>query len=516
MSGAGALSLAACNVMPLPRICISAFSGGGGKTLLALGLSRAFAAQGIIVQPFKKGPDYIDAAWLSCAAGRPARNLDPFVLPHKRLRALFLHVMAQLQAHAPNEILALVEGNRGLYDGMDTMGTCSTAELARTLDCPVILSVDCTKMTRTTAALVHGVTSFEPGLRFAGAVLNRIGSSRHETSLRRVFEAYTDIPVLGALPRLVKNPLPERHMGIASSGSELSPQAQETMDTLGSLVALHLDLDTVLGAARAAPPLGKDVETVWTAPGHTSLCTASTPKPRIGYVRDAALWFYYEDNLEALERAGAQLVCLSLVGGQSARPAASENEAQHMDVDALYLGGGFPEDWTEALSASPFVRSLAAWADAGMPIYAECGGFMLLTQGIERDGKLWPMGNIFPVIAQFCQRPQGLGYVSGTVCGKNPYFPQGLSLKGHEFHYSRCLWKNSPPPFALRLHKGRGMGTLSPADGKDGSDSVDGLVYRNVWASYTHIFAPAVSCWAPNFVAAAQQFAVTRRKMAHG
>ncbi|WP_303928950.1 AAA family ATPase, partial [Desulfovibrio piger] len=224
---------------PSARICISALSGGGGKTLLSLGLARAFSRQGLAVQPFKKGPDYIDAAWLSLAAGRQASNLDPYFLPPARLRALFRHVMGRGRAR-----LALLEGNRGLFDGMDVRGSCATAELARTLDCPVLLSLDCTKMTRTAAALVAGVRHFEPGLRLAGVVLNQVASARHEGILREAITTYTDVPVLGAIPRLRENPLPERHMGLASlCGDELAPQAQEILEKLADVVRGHVDME---------------------------------------------------------------------------------------------------------------------------------------------------------------------------------------------------------------------------------------------------------------------------------
>ncbi|WP_297671847.1 cobyrinate a,c-diamide synthase [uncultured Desulfovibrio sp.] len=494
----------------MPRLCVSALSGGGGKTLLALGLARAFGARGLAVQPFKKGPDYIDAAWLSLAAGRPASNLDPFMLPPERLRAQFLHVLQRVAAHRAEAVLALLEGNRGLFDGMDAAGSCSTAALARVLECPILLSVDCTKMTRTAAALVRGVLSFEPGLRFAGVVLNQVGSARHERLLRRALETYTDVPVLGALPRLAENPLPERHMGIASAGVGLAPEARTTLDRLGALAAAHVDLDRVLAAAGGAPAL-EAAGPFWPVPDAVPAPDGNAvPRPRIGYVRDSALWFYYEENLEALERAGAELVRLALVGGAQAWPAvrgaAVGGKAALPALDGLYLGGGFPEDCAADLSASPQLRALAAWADAGMPIYAECGGFMLLARGIERDGRLWPMGNVFPVTAQFCGKPQGLGYVHGTVTADNPYFPKGLELKGHEFHYSRCRWQGAPPRHALRLCKGRGMGALPPEEG-NAPAALDGLLHRNVWASYTHIFAPAVPCWAQNFTAAARRFA---------
>ena len=537
----------------MPRLCISALSGGGGKTLLSLGLTHALAAQGHTVKAFKKGPDYIDAAWLAMAAGRPATNLDPYMLAPNQLKALFVHAMCKAQAQTGSrEVLGVIEGNRGLFDGMDVAGSCSTAELARTLACPIVLSVNCTKMTRTTAALVRGMTTFEPGLQFAGVVLNQVGTARHEGLLRKVIEEYTDVRVLGVLPRLKENPLPERHMGIASCGEALSPQARAVLDTLGKFVAEHVNLDDVMAAARAVdygpdclagsasagvPDAAEAAELFWSATAVSPTdSTASEPacaevqdasakapdhtachRPRIAYVRDSALWFYYEENLEALERAGAELVRLEVVAPQAGQwpvPRGSlANGAAGSEIDGLYLGGGFPEDCAAALSVSPHLRDLAAWADAGLPIYAECGGFMLLSQGIERDGRLWPMSGIFPVVAQFCAKPQGLGYVRGTVTADNPFFPQGMEILGHEFHYSRCRWQGPTPTHGMRLRKGQGMGQGgdmgSECDSKGGQgQNIDGLLRQNVWASYTHIFAPATPCWATNFVAAARRFAM--------
>lgn len=531
------------------RICISALSGGGGKTLLSLGLARAFFRQGLAVQPFKKGPDYIDAAWLSLAAGRQASNLDPYFLPPARLRALFRHVMERSGAR-----LALLEGNRGLFDGMDVRGSCATAELARTLDCPVLLSLDCTKMTRTAAALVAGIRNFEPGLRLAGVVLNQVASARHEGILREAITAYTDVPVLGAIPRLRENPLPERHMGLASlCGDDLSPQAQEILEKLADVVRDHVDMERVLAIADDLPALPEEPdfwdEAAWAgegavAPsgaGRSAACHAGTafaagagascegaaptgtlsvtsprattpdstqtgrdegivasrcrtlrpadspePAPRIGYVRDRALWFYYEENLEALRRAGAELVRLSLL-----------DDAPWPELDGLYLGGGFPEDWARELASSPHLARLATLAGEGLPIYAECGGFMVLASALERDGQRWPMSGIFPVETRFCPKPQGLGYVRADVVLPNPYFPQGSVLRGHEFHYSLChepAAVSGRLEHALRLRKGTGMGRDAEGHGRDG------LVSGRVWAAYCHIFAPAVPGWAPRFV----------------
>lgn len=476
------------------RLCISAVSGGGGKTLLSLGLAGALRAAGREAVPFKKGPDYIDAAWLSLAAGRPARNLDPYFLPPEELRRNFLLGVARVRRElAPEKpVLALVEGNRGLYDGLDTQGSCSTAGLARTLACPVVVSLDCTKMTRTAAALLSGLTAFEPETPIAGVVLNQTASSRHESILRRAVEEYTDLTVFGAVPRQADNPLPERHMGLASlAGDTLTPETDRTLQRLTTLIRDHVDLRRLLETASAAPALPQP-------PDRTPRAAAQDdgPRPRIGYVRDAALWFYYEENLEALEQAGAELTRLSLL-----------DAADWPSIDGLYLGGGFPEDRAEQLSASPHVRRrLPELVAAGLPVYAECGGFIILTQGLRKDGRRWPLAGLLPVDVEFHARPQGLGYVDGLLCRDTPYFPAGTRVRGHEFHYSRCAQPPEPLPapseLSMRLERGVGMGPLYPRQ--------DGFCSGALWASYCHIFAPAVPGWAPAFVAAARAFARRR------
>ena len=474
----------------VPRLIITALSGGGGKTLLSLGLAGALRDRGLLVLPFKKGPDYIDAAWLAAATGQPASNLDPFFLSGPRLKSLFVHSVrtrvspATLAAGAA---LALVEGNRGIFDGMDLEGSCSTASLARDLAAPLLLSVNVTKMTRTAAALVQGIVGFEKGLHFAGVVLNQVGRPRHADYLRKTIEAYTDLPVLGELPRLAQNPLPERHMGIASllGGDRLSEQAGEGLRLLKKLVLEHVDIDRVLAAARTAGELV--CESAFWPPAEKTPAHGSVA-PRIGYVRDAALWFYYPENLEALERAGARLERVSLFG----------DEAWNFDgpsgLDAVYLGGGFPEDYLEALSVSPRLRELAFQAKKGLPVYAECGGFMVLSRSITLGAQSWPMGGVLPLDIVALKRPQGLGYVEAEVTRPTPYYPAGLYFRGHEFHYSRPAESCSGQDTHLRLSRGTGLG-----------DGRDGLTAFRTWGSYTHIFAPSVPSWAEGFVHEARQ-----------
>lgn len=457
----------------MQRIIISGTAGGGGKTLLALGLCRAFTHMGLCVRPFKKGPDYIDAAWLARAAQQPCTNLDPYFLSEERLRSLFAQSMAQAD-------VAVIEGNRGLYDGRDVEGTCSTAALSRTLDSPVLLTLTVSKMTRTAAAVAVGLAQFEP-IRLAGVVLNQVGTARHESLVRKAMEA-AGIPVLGALPRLAENPIPERHMGLvslhempheAAAESSLSDNAAEAcLERLGSFVAEHVDLDTVLRIAGETPFPSA-------APFWSDAQPAACGRPRIGYVYDAALWFYYNENLEALERAGAELVRVSLFDAQP-----------WPHLDGLYLGGGFPELFAADLSCSPRLADLRTLASQQMPIYAECGGLMVLCRSVQVKGVIYPLSGVLPADTVFESRPQGLGYVEATVERANPFHPVGTVFRGHEFHYSRCV---TTADTLLRLADGTGMG-----------NGRDGLLCGNVFASYTHLFAPAVPHWAANFVRAAK------------
>ena len=450
-----------------PRIVVTGLSGGAGKTINALGLARAWAARGMAVAPFKKGPDYIDAVWLGLAAGRPAANLDPYFMEPGTIRSLFAHRMGGCGA-------AVIEGNRGLYDGMDVDGSCSTAELARVLDAPVLLSMDCTKMTRTAAAVLQGVAGFEDGVNLAGVILNRTAGERHRAILRSAIEQYTDVPVLGALPKISPDPIPERHMGLISNREYDGQEA--ILDNLARVMADNCDLDRIFEAASAAAPMA-DPGPLWKAPAQEADVT-------IGYVRDAALWFYYEENLEALQRAGARLVELTLL-----------DEAPWPELHGLYLGGGFPETLAPELSAAAGVRErVRSLSRDGLPIYAECGGFMYLAESVLWQGEAWPMAGVFPVRAEVCERPRGLGYVRAVVEAENPYHPVGSELVGHEFHYSRCVAAGAPaPPMALAMRRGSGM-----LDGRDA------LLAGNTFAAYTHIHALGTPWWADRFVSAAR------------
>ena len=455
--------------MRIPRLVLAGLSGGAGKTILSLAVARALGDRGLDVRPFKKGPDYIDAAWLGRAAHRPCTNLDPHLLPEHVLSALFAE-------RAAGGDVAVIEGNRGLFDGMDVHGTSSTARLARMLAAPVVLVIDATKMTRTVAAIVQGCAGFDPGIRLAGVILNRTAGPRHRSQLTQAIEAHTDVPVLGLLPKL-DDPIPERHIGLISGHEH--DAGDRALARLGALAEDWLDLDALLAAAQAAPEYPDCGPLPWPEP-------VADEAPSIGYVEDEALWFYYPENLEALTRAGARLVRLSLL-----------DDAPWPELHGLYLGGGFPETLAERLSANTErLAEVRALAESGMPVYAECGGFMYLGESVTFGERSYPMSGVLPVSTSLCERPQGLGYVEAESELDNPFHPAGTVFTGHEFHYSLCAETGeATPPLALSMRRGTGM-----LHGRDG------MVSGGVFACYVHLHALGAPHWAPNFVRAAAAF----------
>jgi cobyrinic acid a,c-diamide synthase len=354
----------------LPRLVVAGLSGDAGKTLVSLGLIVIATARGLGVRTFKKGPDYIDAAWLSWASAHPSRNLDSFLMGFDRVASSF-------GQYAIRKGLNVVEGNRGLYDGSDAQGTHSTAELAKTLAAPVILVVNATKATRTVAACVLGCQSLDPAVQIAGVVLNQVGSNRHERVLREAIENVCGVPIVGVLPRVQADLLlPGRHLGLVTP--EEHPRVNELRRNLLGLVAGRLDFERLLEIAGSSPELG-----IASPPAD---CLPDGRGLAVGYVKDSAFTFYYPENLEALERAGACLVPFSSL-------AASELPR---GLDALYIGGGFPETHAAALSANgTLLEDLRTAAASGLPIYAECGGLMLLSARCYGRGAAtrWPVSS---------------------------------------------------------------------------------------------------------------------------
>jgi len=457
-----------------PRLVIAALRGGAGKTMLSLGMAAAWRKRGRKVAVFKKGPDYIDAAWLSLAAERPCRNLDMFLMERKEVQRSFWQ-------NAEPAGISLVEGNRGLYDGFDSEGSQSTAELAKLLKAPVILVVDGDKVTRTASALVLGCQKLDPEVEIKGVILNRIARSRHEEILRISIEQTCKLPILGAVPRMENVPFPERHLGL------IPPQehawVEKALVQAAEVAERYLDLDQ----------LGKIA-------GEASLRTFSLeegrrpdPKSRpisgdpiIGVVKDSAFQFYYPENLQALVDRGAKVKGVSAV-----------QEKELPLVDALYIGGGFPETHAPALAENAgFRNSLREAVENGLPVYAECGGLMYLGESLSIGERHYPMVGALPLACAMEKRPQGHGYTLLEVERENPFFPVGRILRGHEFHYSRVLWlKEGAAQLVYRVKRGAGI------DGKR-----DGLCRKNVLATYSHLHALGAKEWVDAFVERARLY----------
>ncbi|PID74011.1 MAG: cobyrinic acid a,c-diamide synthase [Desulfobacterales bacterium] len=472
-----------------PRILIAGLRGGSGKTTISLGVIAAWKAAGIPVAPFKKGPDYIDAGWLAMAAGRPCFNLDTYLSPPSVVRHTF-------SSRTNPGDTAVIEGNRGLFDSIELNGDASSAELAKLLGVPVILCADCAKTTRTMAAMICGCQGFDPDLFIAGIILNRIAGGRHENILRRNIAYYCGIPVLGAVPKLTEFHFPERHMGLVPTPEhELFRQAIQAAQ---KVARDFLDLDEIHSIARAKGKMDAfPARSGSGIAGHSAeISTAPLPiNPErktakfssvIGVIQDSAFQFYYPENLDALTRAGARLLYFSAI-----------SERALPEIDALYIGGGFPETHAARLAENAFLREdIRRAAEKGLPIYAECGGLMYLGKGLDIDGVVHAMCGIFPVVFGMSEKPRGLGYVRAIIEGENPFFKKGMELRGHEFRYSLVLqWEEGDETLAYRMTRGKGF-----------SHGWDGLCRYNVLAAYTHILASGTPEWAPALVRRAREY----------
>jgi cobyrinic acid a,c-diamide synthase len=451
------------------RVLISAAHKSSGKTTISIGLCAALKQRGLAVQPFKKGPDYIDPMWLSQAGGRACRNLDLYLMEPNDITATF-------RRHAPSDGISIVEGNKGLYDGLALDGSNSNAALAKLLDLPVVLVIDARGMTRGIAPLILGYQAFDRNINIAGVILNNLGGSRHESKLRAVIEHYTDVPVIGAVHHDERLQIVERHLGLMPSNE--STEAEDYIRNIGQVINERVDLDRLLQLVDK-PPLPASP-----APDITPLPLGGNI--RIGIARDRAFGFYYADDLDALAAAGAELV-----------PFDTLHDAHLPKVDALYIGGGFPEMCAAELQANATLRSEIRNAiESGMPAYAECGGLMYLSRSLTQEGKCYDMVGAIPGDVTMHPKPIGRGYVHLEENASHPWPRPSLpakQIRAHEFHYSSL--DNLPPDcrFAYRVQRGYGI---------DGDN--DGLVMHNLLASYTHLRTIGSCYWASRFVAFAR------------
>ncbi|WP_437860034.1 cobyrinate a,c-diamide synthase [Sorangium sp. So ce363] len=399
----------------IPRLVVAGTASGVGKTTATVAIARALRARGLEVALFKCGPDYLDPTYHARAVAGTSHNLDGWMMGRDA-------VLSTFAAEAAGADVALIEGVMGLFDGASPTGEeGSTAEIAKWLEAPVALVVDASGMARSVAALVQGFAGFDPALRVAAVVCNQVGSRGHLDILRQAqAQVNRSLPVLGGLPRDEAQRFPERHLGLRTADEAALPE--ERLDHWGAQAEAWIGLDALLEIARAAPPLPEVAATTSAAS-----MTAPPRQARIGVAFDEAFHFYYADNLRRLEAAGAELVRFSPI-----------HDARLPDVDALYLGGGYPEVHAERLAANAALRDeIRAFAGRGGPIYAECGGLMYLTEAIRTlDGRAHPMVGLVPAEAAMCAKLQALGYVEVETQARTILGGAGLRFRGHQFRYS--------------------------------------------------------------------------------
>ncbi len=445
----------------MAHLYLSAAHKSSGKTTLTLGLARALRRRGLRVQVFKKGPDYIDPIWHSQASGRPCYNLDFHMMQRAEIDALFAR-------HAAAADLSLIEGNKGLYDGMDLEGSDSNAALARQLRAPVVLVLDAQGITRGIAPLILGYRAFDPEVHIAGVILNKVAGPRHESKLRAAVARYTGVEVLGCIHRDPRMEIVERHLGLMPGNETLEAEAR--IEAIAERVAAQVDLDALLEIARSAPILSPSAPPL--AEGKDD--DALREPLRIGIARDRAFGFYYNEDLEALAAEGKLI------------PVDTLKDARLPEIDALILGGGFPEVFMDELSANATLRAdIRRAAEAGLPVYAECGGLMYLSRSIAWKGRRGEMVGVVPADVAVGSRPVGRGYVTLQATGAGAWAcAAGTPLPAHEFHYSHLENLPAAPSYAYAVRRGEGI------DGRH-----DGYVYKNVVASYCHFRGAGANGW---------------------
>jgi cobyrinic acid a,c-diamide synthase len=449
----------------MAHVFISAAHKSSGKTTITLGLAAALARRGLSVQPFKKGPDYIDPMWLSLAAGRACRNLDFHLMTRDEIRASF-------GRHGRAAQISLIEGNKGLYDGLDLHGSNSNAALATMLGSPVVLVIDARGMTRGIAPLILGYQAFDPSIRIAGVILNNLGGARHEQKLRAVIGHYTGVEVIGAVPYDDRISIVERHLGLVPSNEAAA--AARVVESVRERVEQHVDLGRLLAIAASAARYPE-------APAVPATPAPAGRRLRVGIARDEAFAFYYADDLEAFAAAGAELVPIDMLHAR-----------QLPQVDALVIGGGFPETRMRELEANEALRQeLARAIEAGLPVYAECGGLMYLARSISWQGETARMVGALPGDAVMHPRPVGRGYARLVGSGEPGWWPKAPEegIPGHEFHYASL--DNLAPELRYAWHVLRGHGV-------DGAR--DGIIRHKVLASFCHLRGAGEGGWVRPFV----------------
>lgn len=449
----------------MPHLLLSAAHKSSGKTTITLGICAALAHAGLRVQPFKKGPDYIDPMWLGRAAGRPCYNLDFNTMSRMEIGEFFAQRSRQSD-------IALIEGNMGLFDSLDVEGSQSNAEMAKLLQAPVVLVLDVKGATRSIVPVIQGFQQFDPEMNLAGIILNKVAGKRHELRLREAIGHYCDIPVLGAIHRDPRLAIDERHLGLIPSNEADAVTAK--LEQVREIVASQVDLEALQRiAATARSPEQKSPPVEAEEPGEPV---------RIAIARDNAFGFYYPDDLEALQRNGAELVPFDTLHD----PALPEA------IDGLFIGGGFPETQLKGLEANLALReSIREAIEAGLPTYAECGGLMYLSRSISWQGKRAEMVGVVPGDCVMHEKPIGRGYARIVETGHGPWpeSESGRRLQVHEFHYSSLENLPDDLQYAYTIERGAGI-----AEGRDG------FIHKNLLANYVHMRDVEGNHWTRRFI----------------
>jgi cobyrinic acid a,c-diamide synthase len=468
------------DMLDIPRILIAGDRSSAGKTTISIGIMSVLRDMGYKVQPFKVGLDFIDPSYHTEATGRHSRNLDGYLMTEDAVREVFSHAVKGAD-------IAIIEGVRGLFEGLEaTSDIGSTAQIAKILECPVILTINARSITRSTAALVSGYKSFDPEVNVVGVILNNIGSSRHGEKARIAIETYTGTPVIGEIPRNDSMKISMRHLGLipALEGRRRLADFDENMGRIKNIIKEGIDIDRFISQARSAQPLIKPEEDIFKP-------QANGNKIRIGIALDEAFNFYYRDNLELLELAGAKLVYFSPV-----------NDSSLPEVDGVYIGGGYPELFARELEDNTSMRESIKQASAdGLPIYAECGGLMYLTQEIKTDisgsgnyhmaemkGGTFRMAGAVPGRTLMGHK-RVVSYNVGGFVKDNVIGKAGAAFIGHEFHHSEIVDIPEDTEFAIKLERGTGI-----------KGELDGILVGNTMAAYAHLHAASYTDFARAFV----------------
>lgn len=458
----------------MPHVFVSAAHKSSGKTTVSIGLCAALKDRGFAVQPFKKGPDYIDPMWLASASDRDCYNLDFYTMQNEEIRQTF-------DRYNQDADISIIEGNKGLYDGLDLDGSNSNAALATMLDSPVVLVLDARGMTRGIAPLILGYQAFDENINIAGVILNQLGGSRHESKLRNVIEHYTDAAVIGAIHKHEDMAIVERHLGLLPSNE--SDSAANYIANINKHVAASVDLDKVINIAGSTP-----------APTKTRFPTAEKKcSLRIAVAHDAAFGFYYASDLNAMRNAGVDVVKFDTL----------HDAALPENIDGLFIGGGFPESSMQELEDNISMReSIRSAIEAGLPTYAECGGMMYLSQSLTWNDKKNSMVGIIPGNTLMHEKPQGRGYVqieeSNEFIWPKLESHSSAQHPAHEFHYSSLdnFEPNAEFQTAYTMKRGHGI-----------NGEYDGIMYKNMLACYTHQRNVDSNPWVERFI----QFILTNK-----